>query len=163
MDATLTDREIDVHRVDEAAVVPQQDVAESPGVIVPILGLCHVLMDPVEERIAALTVHVYDRVGAIGVEVDCFLTRVLVGAHQGMNDIGRFLLLDAGAFGRAGRGAHSVVAVNRFQSVDARSHLVGEVVICFARIAEPCFATRLRQRKRLQHGRLPSGSTEPFP
>jgi hypothetical protein len=44
--ARLTDRIIGIDRVDQTAVVPQQDVARAPNMVIAIPGLREMRVDP---------------------------------------------------------------------------------------------------------------------
>src|SRR5262245_909142 len=67
-----------------AAIVPQQEIAEPPDVLVHELSSLRVIEHRVEQRCALLVRHALDADGHQSIDIDSLAASVLMGAEHGV-------------------------------------------------------------------------------
>ena len=82
MQAPLAHWEIHVDRMYQAAVVPEQQIAEPPFVVIAVLGLGQAAMDPFEHVFAVLVADIDYPVRAVRIEVDGFSPSIVNESGQ---------------------------------------------------------------------------------
>ena len=127
MEAALGDREIHVDRMDQAAVVPKQNIPDAPGMMILIFRLDRMLVESVQQRVAFALRQADDAIRPVGVEVDRLPAGLFVNANQRMHCVLGVGLLLRRELGRRRHGAARVVAVSGAQAIEARLHRFGEV------------------------------------
>src|SRR6266700_477692 len=101
-------------RVRRAAVVPEQQVAHAPDMLVDEFPLLGMIEDLVEQRRALLLWHVEDADRHQPIDVDRLLAGVLVGAEHRM----RAFAENLGAFAVAALGRAVIVVVQRLAAFE---------------------------------------------
>ena len=81
MQPLLTDRIVDIDRMDKTTVVPQQQISDTPLMVVLIFGSRYALADLVQQVIAFHPLPSNDVVRAVCIEIERFPACVFMRAH----------------------------------------------------------------------------------
>ena len=125
MQPRLTDRIVDIDRMDETTVVPQQQIADTPLMVVLIFGSRYALVDLVQQVIAFHPLPSNDVVRAVCIEIERFPACVFMRAHQWMDDVRRLVGLCLGTTLGAAWRAYRIVAMHGLQAVELALAVIG--------------------------------------
>ncbi len=130
--------------MDQTAVIPDQNVADAPFMIITVLILRDRIVDPIKQRVAFRPPHIDDPIRPVRVEIERLRARILMGPDQRMDDLRRLGFFLLGSLLRAGVGAHRVVGMDGKESFDPLLVRIRQLFIGLARIAELRVPTDIR-------------------
>ena len=163
MQALFAHRVVHIHRMDEAAVIPQQQITDPPFMMVLVFWARDALVNLVQQGVAFRPLPADHTISAIGIEIKGLTTRILMCSDKRMNDIGRLVFFLLGAYLGAARGPLGVITVHGREAIDLPLPIVREILIGLPHVGKFRLATGAWNDDGLQHRRTAwsTSSTSP--
>ena len=120
METPLPHGIVDIHRMYQAPVVPQQKVPNPPFVVILIVRLGDLFINFVQHGITFAALPINNAICSICIKIQRFITSIFVCPDKRMNYIRRLVSLLLSAFLRAAWRALGIVAMNCLQPIDLR-------------------------------------------